>query len=102
MTNDVKDVIQKANVDGSGINRTTPVWMYPRGASQPHEVMDMGGNVWEWQANFYGESRNTLAFRGGSWYFQHSVARVSARHATSRTFRTALRVSGGGPPQLSF
>lgn len=46
---DLKDLPRYANADESGINRTTPVWMFPKGIS-PAGVMDMSGNVWESQA----------------------------------------------------
>ncbi|MBN2115421.1 MAG: SUMF1/EgtB/PvdO family nonheme iron enzyme [Anaerolineales bacterium] len=49
-----EDIVRYANTAESGINRTTPVWMYPQGESSYH-VMDMSGNVWEWQTNYSGE-----------------------------------------------
>jgi formylglycine-generating enzyme required for sulfatase activity len=79
VTEQVDEIVQHANVSESEINRTTPVWMYPQGASHPHRVMDMGGNVWEWQANYYDSGHDFLAWRGGSWNYSHSYARLSAR-----------------------
>jgi formylglycine-generating enzyme required for sulfatase activity len=75
-----KEIMRHANTEESGIGRTTPVWMYPQGASQPHGVMDLSGNVWEWQANFWDEQHNGLALRGGSWDGYFRVARVAYRN----------------------
>jgi formylglycine-generating enzyme required for sulfatase activity len=65
----------------SGLNRTSPVGIFPKGKS-PYGCFDMAGNVWEWSfdwynANYYVNSpyRNpkepsdgaVRVFRGGSW-----------------------------------
>lgn len=81
-TRDEKVILARANVSESGISRTTPVGMYPLGVSSTG-VCDMGGNVWEWQANFRSGTSGSLALRGGSWYFVTVYARVSARIASS-------------------
>ncbi len=73
------EVLRFANTSESGINRTTPVWMYPQGESYPYKLMDMSGNVWEWQANFYDKDHDVLGLRGGSWNDLMGLARVSAR-----------------------
>lgn len=83
---DLKDLPRYANTRESGINRTTPVWMYPNGAS-PHKVMDMSGNVFEWQANYYSSSHNTLVWRGGSWDYDRDGAPVSYRSDYDPHFR---------------
>ena len=75
----LKDLPQVANTRESGINRTTPVWMYPQGKS-PLGVMDMSGNVFEWQANYYRKEHDYLAGRGGSWSLDGDFARVSYRY----------------------
>ena len=51
-----------ANLKGS----TTAVDNYPLG-STPEGLMDIAGNIWEWQENWskYGEKMRAL--RGGSW-----------------------------------
>jgi formylglycine-generating enzyme required for sulfatase activity len=79
VTGDEAMILQRANVVESGIRRTTPVSMYPLGASHPYGVMDMGGNVWEWMANYYSDSKDYLALRGGSWYVDRSSARLAVR-----------------------
>ncbi len=78
VTSRTEEIVQRANVRESGINRTTPVWMYPQGES-PHHIMDMSGNVWEWQANYRNLKNGWLGLRGGSWDFDGEVARVSFR-----------------------
>jgi len=73
---DREDITRRANVDESKIGRTTPVWMYPLGVS-PRGVWDLGGNVWEWQANFY--DKDQYALRGGFWYIGLNLARLAVR-----------------------
>ncbi len=75
----LKDILRRANVDESGIGRTTPVWTYPLGRSFGASVWDLSGNVWEWQVNFYNDAPHRLALRGGSWGLNHHLARVAAR-----------------------
>ncbi len=79
VTTEVEEVLRRANVDESGIGRTTPVWLYPLGQSQPYAVWDFGGNIWEWQANYRDADHDVLALRGGSWLGLHRFARVGAR-----------------------
>ncbi|HNZ00337.1 MAG TPA: SUMF1/EgtB/PvdO family nonheme iron enzyme, partial [Anaerolineaceae bacterium] len=72
------DLSARANTIESRLNKTTPVWMYPRGEST-RGVRDMAGNVWEWQANYYDKSKSSLVIRGGSWDDNNGNARVAAR-----------------------
>ncbi len=77
VTEEIKEIVHRANVHESSIGHTMPVDTYPEGAS-PHGVMDMAGNVWEWQTN-YDKDNDLLALRGGSWDSNEGSARLSAR-----------------------
>jgi len=58
--------IAKANTEESDLNQTTPVHMYPQGAT-PEGVWDLVGNIWEWT---YDEKTNGIPWlKGGSWYW---------------------------------
>ncbi|MBN1998917.1 SUMF1/EgtB/PvdO family nonheme iron enzyme [candidate division KSB1 bacterium] len=61
------------------VGTTTPIGRYPDGAT-PEGLMDMAGNVWEWQANKYESDRPWPALRGGSWYNNADNLRCSARN----------------------
>jgi len=54
------------------------VAMYPSGRG-PGGVWDMGGNVWEWVATWYGKEREYRILRGGSWLDDQRGARVGER-----------------------
>lgn len=76
VTKHEKEIVRRANVSESGIGYTTPVNAYLRGAS-PLGVMDMAGNVWEWQMNYRNKNEGRLALRGGSWLLNSRYARLS-------------------------
>ncbi len=75
------DIQHYANTSESGLG-TTPVCMYPAGQSS-QGVMDMAGNVWEWQANLadmiYDVWGTDRALRGGSWDNDLRDAHVASR-----------------------
>lgn len=69
----------RSNTIESGIRHTTPVGVYPGGAS-PYGVMDMAGNVWEWTASKWSEDSEARVLRGGSWSHDGSFARCALRY----------------------
>jgi len=68
----------KCNTRESGPAETTPVGIYPEGAS-PYGLMDMAGNVWEWTSTLYGSGETRRVVRGGSWGDSQGIARCSLR-----------------------
>lgn len=80
-TTSLKEIVRCANVEESRIGHTTPVNAYLRGAS-PYGVMDMSGNIWEWQANYFSKEHDVLCLHGGAWVSQVDDARVASRFFT--------------------
>ena len=78
-TTSLKEVLRRSNINDNEIGHTTSVNVYTLGKS-PFGVMDMAGNVWEWQVNYRNEKENWLGLRGGSWTRNHSYARVAISH----------------------
>jgi formylglycine-generating enzyme required for sulfatase activity len=100
----------RCNSEECGLNRTSPVGIFPIGAS-PYGCMDMAGNVWEWCAdwfnkNYYIESPGSnpqgpfdgsnRVIRGGSWIDDSGGCRAAGRdwihptsHGTFLGFRLA-------------
>ena len=74
----------RCNSYESGIEKTTPVDQFRKGAS-PFGVMDMSGNVWEWCRSAWNSADSSLrgnshrVLRGGSWYHFQYTARVTYR-----------------------
>ncbi len=79
-TRDSAAILARANTTEAGLNGTSPVAMYPQGASQPFGLMDLAGNVWEWTDSWYGREGGGCVLRGGSWHFNQHVARCAFRH----------------------
>ena len=74
----------KCNTDESHLNATTPVTMYPSGASHwfhPNGsgIFDLTGNVWEWMGNEYRKGSDAFALRGGAWHLHPDPARAAFR-----------------------
>ena len=67
----------RCNVSESGIGTTTPVGMYPTGAS-PYGVMDMAGNAWEWCLDWTDSTHRYKSRRGGAFRYTHEHAHCSA------------------------
>lgn len=80
-TTNVDEIIKSANV-AEKIGHTTCVNQYPEGIS-PYGVMDMAGNVWEWQANYRNKKEGWLGLRGGSWNYDVDGARVAERDGSA-------------------
>jgi iron(II)-dependent oxidoreductase len=57
---------------------TSPAGSRPQGAS-PYGVLDMAGNVWEWQDGWYDEKKKLRLLKGGSWLTPQASLRPSAR-----------------------
>ncbi len=85
----------RANVKEAGYRGTTSVGTFADGAS-PYGLFDMGGNVWEWTADwyqpypgntvpdpFYGEEFRVL--RGGGWFDEPDQVLATNRSSTSPT-----------------
>ncbi len=83
----------RCNTSELGLGGTTPVGIFPQGAS-PYGVLDLSGNVWEWTRSLYGEypydpadGRENLdaprnerrVLRGGSFDDSHRNVRCAAR-----------------------
>ena len=78
-----------------GYEDTSPAGSFPEGRS-PYNVYDMAGNVWEWVADWFGESYyadsseenptgppsgDERVVRGGSWFYGEVFARTTFRHS---------------------
>jgi formylglycine-generating enzyme required for sulfatase activity len=81
LKNPKEEIIAHANTSESKIGRTTPVWMYSEKGASPATVMDMSGNVWEWQADYFDKDHDYPGLRGGSWGSSGDYARVSLRYS---------------------
>jgi formylglycine-generating enzyme required for sulfatase activity len=88
-TTDSNEIIKRANVAESMYPSTTSVDQYPLGKS-PHGVLDMAGNVWEWQANYYDQRKDWLALHGGSWSEDRDLARVASLSMSQPNHRSNL------------
>lgn len=92
----------RCNTREGGIGSTTPVGIYPSGAS-PYGALDMGGNVEEYTADLYwpypdckfrdggyGTYRMT---RGGVFSLDADLARCDRRHGTTYAGPTGFRLA---------
>ena len=89
---------ERANTEEAGLGVTSAVGAFPRGAS-PYDVLDLGGNVWEWTRSLGGDypypqdrrarrAREDLSasdrahrvLRGGSFGSSSQFARAAVRH----------------------
>jgi len=103
------------NVD-DGYMFSAPVGSYPAGAS-PYNAYDLAGNVWEWVADWYGESYyknsptknppgpgrgDSRVVRGGSWFSDNYGDIRSANRGwvmpSNSQFNVGFRCSRGTSP----
>jgi formylglycine-generating enzyme required for sulfatase activity len=68
----------RANTAEGQVGRTSPVGIYPDGAS-PFGALDMAGNVWEWCEEAIGNRRDRR-LRGGAWNNYAEYARSAYRN----------------------
>jgi formylglycine-generating enzyme required for sulfatase activity len=88
------------------LRRTSPVGIYPQGAS-PEGVLDLSGNVWEWCLNEYMKPERTQrsgtesrVLRGGSWYGFPAYSRADFRvlgHPSDRSSDVGFRAVCSSP-----
>ncbi|RMD65483.1 formylglycine-generating enzyme family protein, partial [Candidatus Parcubacteria bacterium] len=101
--------VTRCNSRELGLGDTTPVGIFPQGAS-PYGVLDLSGNVWEWTRSLWGEGwsnpefkypydpadgRENLAapdsvlrvLRGGSFFNNFRVVRCAVRFGVYPYFR---------------
>jgi formylglycine-generating enzyme required for sulfatase activity len=82
---------ERCNSRESGLGGTTPVGIYPAGAS-PCGCLDVAGNVWEWTSTLFRdypyraddgrenlEAEGSRVLRGGSWDDVRRYARCASR-----------------------
>ena len=66
-----------ANTKESALGQTTPVYMYPDGAT-PEGVWDLSGNIWEWTTDI--DKDGLVYFKGGSRWDKGEDISSSARY----------------------
>ena len=96
----------QANASDTKIDSTSPVGLFPGGAS-PCGALDMAGNVWEWCAGSYWDTDDRAAngsaataqakaLRGGSWRDDLNLATTGSRdraHPTARELDIGFRLA---------
>jgi formylglycine-generating enzyme required for sulfatase activity len=94
----LRKLTHRANIKESDNWHTTPVNTHPDGASL-FGLMDMIGNVWEWQANTHFDPENQIDWvvsaRGGGWnsqYFEASLSSEAAIHVASCSMDLGFRL----------
>ena len=107
------------NSEELNLGRTTPVGVFPAGASaEPERVHDLAGNVWEWCSDWYDEKayagragrvmRNPIGaergdfrvLRGGSWGNNRTYVRCAFRDWIAPVYRNVndgFRVARSSP-----
>ena len=80
---------EKCNSAKAGFRHTTPVTQYPKGVSL-YGCYDMAGNIWEWCADWYDETKDSRVLRGCSWSCTPVNLRVSFRFRYDADYRFNL------------
>lgn len=91
---------QRANYKMSKKEATTPVGVYPDGAT-PDGLYDMAGNVWEWMDNMNEKENEPFFLRGGSWDTTQDYLRCSVQGFQSPFYSSSeigFRVVRSGSP----
>lgn len=94
ISHNAEEILHRANVRENKLGFTTQVWLYPAGETA-NGIMDMTGNVWEWQANFSHKEHNYISLRGGSWNVTKELAYVGYQfyfHAFDRSSSIGFRL----------
>jgi len=92
--------LDHANYNETDLGQTSPVGMFPSGATPETDLLDLSGNVWEWTRSKWGmdvrrpdygypydpadgrerlEGPDLRVVRGGSWLSSRRYARAAAR-----------------------
>jgi len=64
----------------AGLQKTTPVGLFPASRQKDTGIEDLAGNVWEWCGNFYDREKKLRVLRGGSWDFDSRFVRAAFRY----------------------
>ena len=74
------------NTVEAGLDRTSPVGLFPRARQKELGVEDLSGNVWEWCS--VTDISGSRVLRGGSWGYLQVFARVVYRPLRHPDFRS--------------
>lgn len=69
---------ERCNTKESGMQGTSPVGSYSNDGDSPCGCSDIIGNVWEWTNSDFASNYETV-LRGGSWFYDCTVARCTYR-----------------------
>ncbi len=83
------------NTEEAGLNRTSPVGLFPRSRQKELGIEDLAGNVFEWCLNDYRQPEDILfedpeatrVVRGGAWNLNRRYARAVYRLSDRPDFR---------------
>ena len=87
----------KTNTSETGLGTTNVLGAFPAGVS-PYGILEMSGNVWEWNLNWHDDKKTARVVRGGSWFDDYWDARCASRGSTwaLRGYDPDSRVNGFG------